>query len=275
MLNDCFVYKTSEVVSLFSNIIIPTLLQITIFMGAIIFIGIISALIVNFFYLGIRYNKKIIYSMGIIGIPLHEISHALFAMVFRHKIKSIKLFSIKENQMFGEVRISFNRRNPYQLIGRFFVGIAPVIVGVHLVILMINIFIPSLFGYMQSFSSYDVSIIMHLNTYAYTVIQAFLHINFTIINILILMFSLSIVMYVSMSKKDIIISLKGLPIIAFSLLIINSILYLFSESLPIDIMINIYEWSIHFVSIYLALMGILVILCIIITLIYRIFTLIF
>ena len=71
--------------------LINTLIQIGLFVLSIYVIGFIIAIINKIFYKLTGYSKAFIYGTGIIGTPIHELSHALFCVIFRHKILEIKL----------------------------------------------------------------------------------------------------------------------------------------------------------------------------------------
>ncbi len=65
-----------------------------------------------------------------IGVPVHELGHALFAIIFHHKITDIKLFdSSAPNGALGYVNHTYNKKSLYQNVGNFFIGIGPVIIG--------------------------------------------------------------------------------------------------------------------------------------------------
>lgn len=67
---------------------------------------------------------------GFLGIWIHELSHALFAVLFRHHIIDMKLMEYQQtgqNVRLGHVDHSFNKRSVYQVIGNFFIGIGPLI----------------------------------------------------------------------------------------------------------------------------------------------------
>ena len=63
------------------------------------------------------------------GVMVHEIGHALFCIIFRHKIIEMKLFSPKADGTLGYVNHSYNPNNFYQRIGNFFIGTGPVWFG--------------------------------------------------------------------------------------------------------------------------------------------------
>lgn len=104
--------------------------QVLFTVGAVIVFGCVIALLNRLFYrnFGSHYLTAA-YITGFIGTPVHELSHALLCLVFCHKITEIKLFQINdEDGTLGYVNHSYNRRNIYQRIGNFFIGIAPLIV---------------------------------------------------------------------------------------------------------------------------------------------------
>lgn len=79
-----------------------------------------------------------------IGTPIHELSHAFFAKVFRHKIDHIDLFHPNEvTGNLGSVNHSYNPNSLYQKIGNFFIGAAPLIAGPCVIILLIYLLLPN------------------------------------------------------------------------------------------------------------------------------------
>ncbi|WP_372371115.1 metalloprotease family protein [Candidatus Uabimicrobium sp. HlEnr_7] len=68
---------------------------------------------------------------GIIGTPIHEIGHVIFCILFRYKIREIKLFSPdRKTGTLGYVSYSYNKKSLYQKIGTLFVGLAPFFIGI-------------------------------------------------------------------------------------------------------------------------------------------------
>jgi hypothetical protein len=67
--------------------------------------------------------------MGI-GTAVHETGHAVFALIFGHRIKKIELFTADPgSESPGSVTHEYSSKNIYQNIGNFFIGIGPVIFG--------------------------------------------------------------------------------------------------------------------------------------------------
>ena len=105
-------------------------LQMGLTIGSIIVFGLLIALCNKAFYKVFGNKATIVcYATGFIGTPVHELSHALFCLIFGHKIKEIKLFQINSSDgTLGYVNHSYNPKNLYQRAGNFFIGIAPIIV---------------------------------------------------------------------------------------------------------------------------------------------------
>ena len=77
-----------------------------------------------------RFGWSSVLWTGWLGTPVHELSHALFCLVFRHRINEIALFKpdLKSGRL-GYVDHSFTRGNWFEELGNFFIGIAPLIGG--------------------------------------------------------------------------------------------------------------------------------------------------
>ncbi|WP_158678249.1 hypothetical protein [Pseudoalteromonas sp. T1lg23B] len=92
-------------------------------------------------YLAIRYNGfRCLYFTGILGVPIHELSHAATAILFNHNVRAISLF--KPNRQTGElgcVEHSYSN-TAYQQVGCFFVAIAPLFGGA-LALYLLNYFL--------------------------------------------------------------------------------------------------------------------------------------
>lgn len=88
---------------------------------------------------------------GFVGTPVHELSHALMCLIFGHRITDMKVYSLKKrSKTLGYVEHSYNKRNLYHLIGNFFIGIAPIVVGGLAVTLFVRILTPWMYNSMMS-----------------------------------------------------------------------------------------------------------------------------
>jgi len=63
-----------------------------------------------------------------LGVPVHELSHLAAAVFFGHRIVAWRLFDPDPvSGTLGYVRHAYSRRSPWQLVGGFFIAIAPLI----------------------------------------------------------------------------------------------------------------------------------------------------
>lgn len=128
------------------NIIISFFLQILSTVGAIVLFGVLISLCSRGFYSNFGSKQMVIcHVTGFIGTPVHECAHALFCLIFGHKITRIKLFQIDSaDGTLGYVEHSHNPKNLYQKIGNFFIGIAQIIVISALLSLFAYLLTPSI-----------------------------------------------------------------------------------------------------------------------------------
>jgi hypothetical protein len=69
-------------------------------------------------------------AFGWLGTSVHELGHAVFCLVFMHKITDMKLFDPDPaTGTLGYVSHSYNRKSFYQNAGNFFIGIGPILLG--------------------------------------------------------------------------------------------------------------------------------------------------
>jgi len=102
--------------------------------------------ILNKLFFKVVKSPRLQHITGIIGTPIHELSHAFFCIVFRHKITEMKLFQIdEETGVLGYVRHEYNKRSIYQRLGCFFIGVAPILIGSLVITLLLRFFCVSLF----------------------------------------------------------------------------------------------------------------------------------
>ncbi len=76
------------------------------------------------------------------GVMLHEFSHALFCLIFRHKITDFALFSPQKNGNLGWVVHKWDPHSAWQNIGCFFIGIAPLAFGTAMLIFLTLLLLP-------------------------------------------------------------------------------------------------------------------------------------
>ncbi len=114
------------------DLIVATLSQMaSLFAGVFIFgllIHCISQL--TFKSLERTFGSKGVYFVAWLGTPIHELGHALFCIIFLHRIVDIRFFKPDPvTGTLGYVSHTWNKGNPWAVLGNFFIGIGPVLLG--------------------------------------------------------------------------------------------------------------------------------------------------
>jgi hypothetical protein len=87
-------------------------------------------------------SKFELFLTGWIGTPVHEMGHAVFCFIFRHKITEAKFFSPSKDGTLGYVKHEYNPKSSYQKIGNFFIGAAPMLFGSVVIYALLGILLP-------------------------------------------------------------------------------------------------------------------------------------
>lgn len=192
----------------------------------------------NTFYIYNCFGMNGLVITGLIGTVVHEFSHMLFCLIFRHEIVEFSLFRPYKSRfdgVMGYVNHSCDRSSPYQMVGNFFIGIAPIIVGTGCMILFMHILLPEEFkatyqtfnqnmAYMSNINSIGDS----LNIYINIVIAIIHNLNPFIGHswpryIVFIYIMYSITSHMDLSKEDIINSRAGLLVFIILTYLINLI----------------------------------------------------
>jgi hypothetical protein len=81
-------------------------------------------------YLAHQLGWRAVLLTGWLGVPLHELSHLVAALVFRHRIIAWSLLDPDPvSGTLGYVRHAYSQRSIWQLLGTFFIGVAPLAMG--------------------------------------------------------------------------------------------------------------------------------------------------
>ncbi|WP_432633470.1 hypothetical protein [Brachyspira sp.] len=210
--------------------------------------------------------KTELYITGWIGTPIHELSHALFCIIFNHQINDIKLFTTKSDTI-GYVLHSYDSRSWYQQIGNFFIGVGPILIGALIVYFLFLLLAPELKENIFSVNiNYDKSagilnmiysgisniFISILNIFSNIVKNIFASQSYKNIGFWIFIYlSISIASHMELSPADISHAWKGMLVIFAVSLIFNTFLLIvkiiFNLEIPenlllfVDKALNIYS----------------------------------
>ena len=177
------------------------------------------------------FGWKAVAITAVIGVPLHEMSHAIFCYIFRHKVKKVVLLQKRdENGVLGYVTHSYNPNSIYQQAGNFFIGIAPIFGGIATIIALMHFILPATYNEFITISMNNLRITdinsINLNGISTSYIHL-IKIIFSINNlsnpyfILFLFLAICISAHISLSSADIKGASKGFFIIFLIILILN------------------------------------------------------
>jgi hypothetical protein len=193
-------------------------LQIIFVFGFIVIFGLALWWLSRRFFrmLGYKRGRKAVIATGFIGVPIHELGHAFFCIIFWHKIKAVKFFQPNPTDgILGYVRHEYNPRNTYQQIGNFFIGIGPILFGSLAIMLLSWILLPLSFVEAAGGDLWRVFLVVFSPANA---INPWWWVFMVL--------AISITLHMSLSPADIRGSIKGFIYMAIILLILNIILCL-------------------------------------------------
>lgn len=189
-----------------------------------------------------RFGNFVLRVTGLIGTPVHELSHAFMCLIFGHKIHEIKMYNFKrKSKTLGYVAHSYVKRNFYQQMGNFFIGVSPIIAGGLVVTGLVRLLTPSVYkGVVACISSFSapggIGLLTELEKLTVeipTVIFGGGNVR-SILWWVCMMLSLSVSVHMEISRSDIKGGLKGLAVISVLLLAVDIILgFLFPEALGV------------------------------------------
>lgn len=199
------------------NIFIKTAFDLSSFIGVIIIIGLLLGFLrtasMNNYQK--RFGEKAVFVTGIVGVPVHELSHYILAKLFGHKVTEVKLFQMKDGDgTLGYVNHAYNPMNLYQQIGNFFIGVAPILCGSLVIILLLKFFVPDSLNLMNGAMSLKGSMgflksIFTLDNFKRPEFYLFLYLVFSICS------------HISLSKADIKGAFIGVIFMFIILLVFN------------------------------------------------------
>ena len=223
------------------NIFLNILVQGMYFIGFVYLVGYLISLINRGFYNLTGQKMWVCYATGFLGTPIHELSHALMCVVFRHKIDEIKLFQIDtESGTLGYVSHSYNPRNIYHVIGNYFIGVAPIAGGAAVVFIMLRFMIPESFvtitNYLNDFAAsqtgnFGFEFIGNAFSAFFGILGAiFSGISAGWIWWLFLVLAMCIALHICLSPADIKGTLGALPFLIGFIVVVNLLVGLISDA---------------------------------------------
>ena len=226
------------------NVVLNIILQLIYFVGVVFLFGYIISIINKQFYNFVGRGRGVCYATGIIGTPIHELSHAIMCVLFMHKIDEVRLFRIdRESGTLGYVKHSFKKNSLYQQLGNYFIGTAPIVIGTMVIFLLLWLMLPESFGEINSCvddfaakqsSGFSTELLSAAFSSMVGIVGAiFSSIDMGFVWWVFMIIALSIALHMNLSSLDIKGALKALPILFVIVIVLNFILaYVFEEAYP-------------------------------------------
>lgn len=95
-----------------------------------------------------KFEFGLIVAMAAVGTPVHEFNHLIMAKLFGFKIVDVCFFDpsgFKGSGVLGYVQFAYPKTGIISYIGRFFAGIAPLLLGGVIIFLVLKIMIPEVY----------------------------------------------------------------------------------------------------------------------------------
>ncbi len=219
------------------SILESILYQLVFTVGIIIAFGLIIAFCRRLFVMIVGYKgPAILLATGIVGTPIHELSHALMCLIFGHRITEIKLFTPGSSDgVLGYVNHSYNPRNLYHQIGNFFIGVAPIIGGSGALLLLLRFMVPETFSALVADLSTHSADLSFVNYFA--MFGAVFKNIFTLANLsnvwwwIFILLAISISSHMELSPADIKGSLGGFCLLTVIFVLMDVVLYIINPAL--------------------------------------------
>lgn len=210
------------------------------FLAMIGFFGMIFSYIEkkNTYYIYKTFGFNGILFTGLVGTIVHEFSHILFCLIFRHQITDFSLirpFKSRYDGVMGYVNHKCDTNSKYQMIGNFFIGIAPVIIGISALIIFMSVLLPDkydnilkVFNQNMEYMSYINRLGDTVNIYISIVLSILVNLNpFSqnnyVLYTMYIYIMYSITTHMDLSKEDLINSKAGLLSFFILIYIVNFI----------------------------------------------------
>ena len=178
---------------------------------------------------------------GVVGTPVHELSHALMCLIFGHRIDSMTLYRpCGPGGSLGCVKHSYNQKNLYHNIGHFFIGTAPIFCGGLVILLLMRILIPDVYFQVApslsgSFDMSEMSFVGVMSDYGgallHTVGAIFRLENLSMLGWWVfIVLAIMIACHMELSVSDVRSGAVGFAIISVILFVVDLLLWLIAPS---------------------------------------------
>jgi hypothetical protein len=114
------------------ELLLATLSQMASLLAGLFIFGLLIQFVsqITFKSLERSFGSGGVYLVAWLGTPIHELGHALFCLIFGHRIDNISLFRPDPvTGTLGYVFHKWNPKNPWHVLGNFCIGVGPMVLG--------------------------------------------------------------------------------------------------------------------------------------------------
>ena len=200
---------------------------------------------------------------GFIGTIIHEFSHMICCVIFRHRITEFALFrpfKSRYDGIMGYVNHSCNINSKYQRAGNFFIGVAPIIFGTIFLIMCMWLLMPNEFNNIKETFNLNMEYMSRIN-YVKDTINIYVSIVIAIVEnlspfrahnflayIVFIYLMYSVTTHMDLSKEDISNSTFGLITFTILIFIINLIFCILGIKYQV-VLLRLFVSSISFLTV--------------------------
>lgn len=235
-----------------THILLLTISQLCQLLGCIFFFGFALKWIGEHTLKKFAYDHFLFHFMSFIGTPIHEFGHFFMCKIFGYRVNKV-VWVQKPNAegTLGYVNFSYNPKNIYQLIGKFFVGIGPLFSGPLCILLLLYFLLPTSFQIVETKIGH-IPAVWQLSTFydLFKLSGQFLVSLFTFEHVLswqlyvFLIVASAIAVHIRLSLSDLESATSGIFFLSIALLIINLLSAMFGLTLS--------DGLSHYISIFTA-----------------------
>ena len=166
---------------------------------------------------------------SIVGTPVHESGHAIFCLIFGHKILEFKPYKPNpQDGMLGYVCHVWDKTNWYQKAGNFFIGVAPIILGMSVMAVALRLLLPDTFNTILESSFYSGEG-MRFTIDFKGIVSEFIDVK-NFVNYkwwIFIAITACLSFHTDLSGEDVKLSLNGLWIVLLAWFVVSLVLYIF------------------------------------------------
>lgn len=246
-----------------THIILLTVSQLCQLLGCIFFFGFVLKWVGENTLKKFAHDHFLFHFMSIIGTPIHEFGHFIMCKLFGYRInKVVWVQKPQADGTLGYVNFSYNPKNFYQLVGKFFVGIGPLFSGPLCILLLLYFLLPTSFQVVETKIGH-IPAVWQLSTFydLFKLSGQFLVSLFTLEHVLswqlyvFLIVASAIAVHIRLSMSDLESATSGIFSLSMALLIIN----VFSTFLGLTLSDHLSHYISTFTAYYIATMVIILV----------------